>query len=126
MSGFVESAIRKTITPGEWLKTPDTYKGAPFQVANIDSDGIILLFGKKRTPTRITWKCLEGIPAFLRGKGWVVIGTIFYTWSNPATLDGYLKEWINRGTAGWVAAVLEKAGVVEIDRNRPMRVRLKQ
>ena len=124
MPGPVQSAIRKQIAPSAWLQTPDTYKSAPFQVAAIDSDGIILLFGKKKTPTRITWKCLEGIPAFLRGKGWVIIGTVFDVASKPSTLDGYLKGWIKRGTAGWVAAVLEKAGIVEINRKRPLRVRL--
>jgi hypothetical protein len=42
----------------------------------------------------------------------------------PGTLDAYLKGWIKRTTAGWIAVVLERAGVVELDRRRPARVRL--
>lgn len=125
MPSFVESAVRSQIAPGTWLQTPDTYKSSPFQVSTIDSDGIVLPFGKKKTPTRVTWECLEGIPAFLKGKEWVEIGTVYDTGAKPDTLDGYLEGWINRGTAGWVAAVLEKAAIVGINRKRPMRVRLK-
>ena len=125
MTGSVESAIRKHTSPGQCLNTPDMRKSASFEIGRLDAEGMILLIGKKKTPTRIPWTCLEGIPAFLRGKGWVVIGTVFYVWGRPGTLDGYLKKWITTGTAGWVAAVLKKTEIVEIDRNRPMSIRLK-
>lgn len=125
MAGLVETAIRSKISPGQLLKTPDIQKSASFDVERLDTEGMVLLFGKKKTPTKISWQCLEGIPAFLKGKGWVEVGTVYYTSANPGTLDEYLKGWINRGTAGWVASVLEEAGIVEIDRNRPIRVRLK-
>jgi len=39
-------------------------------------------------------------------------------------LDGYLKRWIKRQTANYVAVVLERAGVLELDRERPAHVRL--
>jgi len=39
-------------------------------------------------------------------------------------LDGYLKRCIKRQTANYVAVVLERAGVLELDRERPARVRL--
>lgn len=52
------------------------------------------------------------------------IGSKYETTADPGTLDGYLKGCIKRATAGWVAAVLESADVVEIDRGRPARVRL--
>ena len=39
-------------------------------------------------------------------------------------LDGYLKRWIKRQTANYVAVVLERAGVLELDRERPAQVRL--
>jgi hypothetical protein len=39
-------------------------------------------------------------------------------------LDGYLKRWIKRQTANYVAVVLERAGVLELDRDRPARIRL--
>jgi len=124
MPGPVETAIRSKISPGQLLKTLDIQKSAPFEVKSMNTEAIILLFGKKKTPTKISWQCLEGIPAFLKGKGWVEVGTVYYTRANPGTLDEYMKGWINRGTAGWVAAVLEKVGIVEVDRNRPIRVRI--
>ncbi|MGE5289014.1 MAG: hypothetical protein ACM3ML_17800 [Micromonosporaceae bacterium] len=39
-------------------------------------------------------------------------------------LDGYLKGWIKRQTANYVAVVLERAGVLDRDRERPAQVRL--
>jgi len=44
--------------------------------------------------------------------------------SQAGSLDEYLKRFLSRATAGWVAAVLERADVLEIDRSRPARVRL--
>jgi hypothetical protein len=44
--------------------------------------------------------------------------------TGPGTLDEYLKTYLKRATAGWVAVVLEHAGVVAIDRSRPARVKL--
>ena len=37
-------------------------------------------------------------------------------------LDGYLKGWIKRQTANYVAVVLERAGGLELDRQRPAQV----
>ena len=39
-------------------------------------------------------------------------------------LDGYLKGWIERRTANYVAVVLERAGILELNRERPAPVRL--
>ena len=59
------------------------------------------------------------------GSGWVPIGGVYDTTAISGTLDAYLKRFIKRVTAGWVAALLERAGVVQIDRGRPSRVRLR-
>ena len=120
--GPVTRAITSNIHPGDKLHTPA--QGAEFEVTQIDGDGIVLLLGKKQAWTPLRWDCLEGVPVFLRGKGWVDIGSKFDTSADPSTLDGYLKNCIKRATAGWVAVVLERSGVVEIDRGRPARVRL--
>jgi hypothetical protein len=37
---------------------------------------------------------------------------------------GYLKGWIKRQTANYVAVMLERAGVVELNRERPAQIRL--
>jgi hypothetical protein len=68
---------------------------------------------------------LEGVGTTLAGGGWMTIGSVYDTRAVSGTLDAYLKRFINRATAGWVAALLEKAGVVQIDRGRPSRVRLR-
>lgn len=90
----------------------------------MDSRGVVLLLGKQQTPTPISWSVLEGMVGFLEGRSWVTIGSVFDTQGDDRTLDGYLKRSIKRATAGWVAALMERASVVEIDRDRPARVRL--
>ena len=99
----------------------------PFVVERIDSRGVVLLLGPERTATPIAWDCWEGIPKYLRSKGGEIdIGGRYTVAGNPGTLDAYLKPcaW-GRATAGWVAAVLEVAGVVDIIRTRPARARLR-
>ena len=122
--GPVEKAIRQNVTQGDVLHTPDKAKAAPFQIEGLDNECIVFLIGRKKTRTPIPWGCLEGIPNFLRGKDWIPIGTVYDTHIDAGTLDGYLKQYIKRATAGWVAVVLGKAGLIEIDRTRPMHVRL--
>ena len=121
--GPVERAVRSAVQPGQVLRTPT--RSAPFRVAQIDQDGIVLLLGKGRWATRLSWSCLEGIVPYIREHGGVVdIGGRHQVVGRPGTLDGYLKTCVNRTTAGWVAVVLETAGVVSIERTRPARVRL--
>lgn len=119
----VEEAIRASVREGQLLHTPT--RQAPFQVERIDSDGVVLLLGKGRWSTRISWKCLEGVVPYLRQHGGIVdIGGRHEVQGRPGTLDGYLKGYVNRTTAGWVAVLLETAGVVEIVHSRPARVRI--
>jgi len=92
-------------------------------VEQLDAEGLSLLFGPKKTRTLLTWRCLEGIPGYLRGRGWELVGANRDV-NGDYGLDGYLKGWMKRQTANYVAVVLERAGVVELDRERPARVRL--
>lgn len=119
----VESAIRASLHPPADLRTPA--QGARFTFQEMNTDGIVLLLGAKRAHTALDWECLEGIPDYLRGKGWMKIGTKFEVNGEAHTLDIYLKACIKRATAGWVAALLEAAGIVEISRNRPAELRLR-
>ena len=93
-------------------------------MADISDEGVVLLLGEKEARTPLSWACLEGVADFLAGAGWVTVGGVYDTGGSPGTLDGYLKGWIKRATAGWVAVLLEAAGVVELDRARPARIRL--
>ncbi len=121
MSDSVEHAIRTSVVAGSRLPTPTGQ--AAFLVDELRPDCLVLLLGEKRAYTPLAWECLEGIPGFLRGRGWVLIGANRHLPGDASTLDGYLKTCMKRQTANYVAVVLERAGVVEIDRTRPARVR---
>ena len=119
----VEQAIRLHVHPGQVLHTPS--RKAPFVVERIDSDGVVLLLGKGQWWTRIRWECLEGVIPYIRQHGGIVdIGGQHAVKGRPGTLDGYLKGCLKRTTAGWVAVLLETAGIVGILRTRPARVRI--
>lgn len=107
------------------LYTPS--RRAPFTVGRIDNEGVVLLLGKGQWATRLSWECLEGVIQFLeRHGGEVRIGGRHDVQGNPGTLDEHLKGCVNRTTAGWVAAMLEEAEVVDIVAARPARVRLRR
>ena len=119
--GPVEIAIRGTVHEGDRLSTPA--QSEPFWVAKISGDGIVLELGKKRTATFFAWACIEGVLPFLEQYGRVRINGSGKSQNIvQGTLDGYLKGHVNRLTAGWIAALLEKAGVVTVDRTRPAHV----
>jgi hypothetical protein len=85
---------------------------------------LVLLLGAKEAWTPLPRRAMEDIPDFVRGRGWVVVGSIYSNQSQPGSLDEYLKAFLKRTTAGWVAVLLEHAGVLSIDRNRPAHVKL--
>lgn len=120
--GPVEKAIRGSLHEGDILSTPS--QDAPFVVGTIDHRGVVLLFGKQRTKTRFSWSVLEGARTQFGHSSWIVIGGRHDVEGNPGTLDGYLKEYVKRNTAAWVASLLEAAGVIEIDRGSPVRIRV--
>lgn len=119
----VEAAVRGAVSPGDRLVTPSGR--GQFTVAGYTSDGLVLLLGEKETRARVPWQALEQIPDLLRDRGWVLIGGVYSTGSTPDSLDEHLKKFLKTATAGWVAVILEKAGVVTVDRARPARVRLR-
>jgi hypothetical protein len=117
----VEAAIRASVRSGEVLPTPTGT--ATFVVDKMDADGLSLLLGPKMTRTLLTWCCLEGVPGYLRGQGWVPVGANRDVHGNYG-LDGYLKRCVKRQTANYVAVVLERAGLLDLSRGRPAQVRL--
>lgn len=122
MPGPVERSMRAGFTSGSTLRTFG--RGAQFGVGEIDDRGIVLKLGQQQAHTRLSWECLEGAADFLRGRGWVRVGGARTAEGERGTLDEYLKRHIKRDTARWVARVLAEAGVVEVDRRPPLRVRL--
>jgi hypothetical protein len=118
--GPAQAAIREKIVDGRKLGTP--VQGKPFTVQNVADKGMTLLLGEKEASTFFPWTVLEGALDFIDGNGWVTIGSSYEVSAASGTLDSYLKQYINRATAGWVAAVFEAAGLIRIDRQPPARV----
>ncbi len=123
--GAVESAVRRSISNGQLLHTPSRH--APFVVAKVDDEGVVILLGEGRGAIRLSWDCLEGlIPFIISHGGEVPIGGRYQVEGNPGTLDEHLKGCVKTTTAGWVAAMLEEAEVLQINRVLPATVRLIQ
>jgi hypothetical protein len=119
----VEDAVRGAVSPRDLLATPSGR--AHFTVAEYTAHGIVLLLGQKQARTPLPWQALEQVPDFLRGRGWVLIGSLYSTDGTPGSLDAHLKTFLKTTTAGWIAVVLEKAGVITVDRTRPARIKLR-
>lgn len=121
--GPVERAVRSHLEAGQELATPGQAK--PFWVETLDDRGLVLLLGKGRWRTAIPWQALEGVADLLRGRGWVRTSGSYSLDDDTTTLSGYLKQFVNRETANWVAVALTEAGVLDLDRSRPIRARLR-
>lgn len=63
---------------------------------------------------------------FLKGRGWVRAGGAFSVDGEPGTVDDYLKTFTKTLVSRWLAVVLERAGIVEVDAGPPLRVRLRR
>jgi hypothetical protein len=122
VTGRVEGVVRGAVSPGDALATPSG-RGR-FTVARYTTDGLVLLLGQKEAWTPLPWRALEEVPDFLRGRDWVLIGSVYSTDSHQGSLDEHLKRFLKRATAGWVAVVLERAAVITIDRSRPATIKL--
>ena len=124
----VERAIRETfqgpLAPPVTLRTYGQHK--PFRLREIDARGIVMLLGDGETYVRLSWKCLEGIPDFLLGRGWVRVGGSKRKSGEVGTLDEYLKRNCTTTLVSrWLVVVLTRAGVVDVREERPLRVRLR-
>ncbi len=93
-------------------------------LSRLGTERLVLLLGANQAHTPLPWSCLEGIPDFLRDRGWVRTGSKFSTDADEGTLDAYLKKCLKRSTANWVAEVLRRAGVVEISAATPVSLKL--
>lgn len=119
--------IVNVIPIGSKLETPTGR--AEFVVSHIGQKNIILQVGEKEF--KIPAKCFEYGPGFLKDEDWVYIGAEHQTnneeTSEEETFDTYLKNFTQgKSVSSYVAPILEKAGIAEIDRNRPARIRLKK
>lgn len=120
--GPVECAVRAAIPERTIL--PTVVRAAPFEVEALEERHIVLRVGKRRTSTTVRWEQLEDVPSFLAKRGWVEIGSRYEVVGDPTTLDGFLKQDMKRSGASYVATILERASVIEVDREPPARVQL--
>jgi hypothetical protein len=119
--GPVRTLVSARVDAGTRLSTFSA--GKPFTVSEVDDEGVVLLLADKhRTP--ITWGILEGVAIFIREQRKVRVGSGYTVEGEAGTLDGYLKPYVQRAVAGWVAVLLEVAGVVRINTERPATIRL--
>lgn len=123
--GPVERAIRTTFSAPVTLET--LAQGRPFTLAAIDGEGILLVLGETGSVARVSWECLDGVPAFLQQHpGWIRAGGRHVATGEPGTLDEHLKRDLQAHVANYVTRVLRDAGIVEVDRGRPVRLRLRR
>ena len=116
----VMQILTAKLKAGDILLTP--IRRNKFKVESISPSDITLILGKGwRTP--IPADCWNGIPYYLKGKGWVEIGAIHGV-SKPGTLENYIDGFIPRSAGNYVTSILEHTGIVEIDRRLPSKVRL--
>jgi hypothetical protein len=121
--GPVRQAIQARMRAPRTLYTLGQNK--PFELSAIDDDGIVLMLGRGRWHTRLTWDCLESIVPFMRAQpGWVPAGGKFSVAGEPGTLDQHLKRYLKRDVARWVVLVLRDAGVAETSERPALHVRL--
>ena len=109
------------ILPGTVLKTPSRHSS--FRVESVDSGGVMLRVGAG-WPICVPKDCWEGIPDFLRGRGWVLIGA---THGDPphGSLDDYLQKFTHgTSAASYVVPILERILLVQVDKGKPGKIRL--
>jgi hypothetical protein len=121
--GSVEQAFRAQLRAPSTLRTIG--RGAPFVLRAIGHSGIVIELGAKRTPTSVSWSCLESIPGYLRANpGWVKSGGVHSANAEPGTLDAHLKGFYYRDIANWIVVLLRDAGIVDVDPGPPLRLRM--
>ena len=117
--------VTREIHSGMVLYTP--VRRASFTIDSVETDKVVFFVGAK-TRIKIPRACWDGIPTFLRSKGWVMIGSRHDT-APSGTFEEYLDQWWSQGKthasgASYVVPVLEHLGIVEVDHNMPSKVRL--
>ena len=100
-----------------------------FKVKSVDDKEVV--FFVRKTNIEVSKQCWNGIPNFLKNKGWVLIGAnhIASTKLDEGTLEKYLRYYTTskskHSQASYVAPLLEYLKIVDVDHNRPSKIKLK-
>ncbi len=118
--------ITREIRVGMIFHTP--VRQASFTIDSIDGEHITFLVGAK-TRIKIPRACWNGVPDFLRGRGWVEIGAK-HDVAPIGTFEEYLDRFWEEGKthasgASYVVPVLEHIGLVEVDHTVPSKISLR-
>ncbi len=114
-------AVLQKIRPGDALKTPDDRTGKPFTIASVDPEAVAVKTAKGGR-VRISLFTFDSAVKYLsdlgiRGDRWLE--------AKDEDFQMVLNMENDRvRAASYVLAILERAGLVEIDGSRPNRVRL--
>jgi hypothetical protein len=118
--------IKQQVRQGLILKTP--YEKETFIVKSVDSDKIVFFI--KTIPIEVSKDSLNGVPEFLKNKGWGPIGAAHVHSKNISkfTLERYLRDTTpsksKHSQGSYVASLLEFSEIVEVKHTRPTMVKL--
>ena len=125
---MVFDRILNEVPVGLVLRTP--VQGKKFKVVAKEPERLVFLAGI--THIEVSKDCWNGVPDFLKGKGWVEIRAehVVLEKLREGSFERYLREHsVNdksrESQACYVVPLLEHIGIVEIDPSPPSRVRLK-
>lgn len=126
VSMTVFDRIMKEIRSGTVLYTP--VQNRQFTIKSVDAEKLVFFVGAK-TKIEVPKACWNGIPDFLKGRDWVRIGAKHECTRKVliGSLERYLDECPNKTSASagsYVASVLKHLKIVEVDHQRPSKVRL--
>ena len=113
--------IKRNISPKTVLYTPS--RRFPFTVEKVDAEGVTFRVGAGKWKITVPAECLEGVPNYLKGRGWVKIGAVHGT-ADKGTLEAYLDKYVLRSSSSYVVPLLDQIGVVKVQHSRPAKIKL--
>jgi len=115
-------AVLEKIHQGDALKTPDSRTGKPFSIASVDAEGVAVRTARGGR-VRISLFTFDSAVKYLADLG---IRNDRWLETKDEDFQAVLNmENDHVRAASYVLAILERAGLVDIDSNRPNRVRLR-
>lgn len=120
--------ITSEVHAGLQLKTPSLNK--PFTVKAVEADRVVFFI--KTMEIAVSKDSWNGLPDFLKDKSWVKIGAKHEAspYVDDFTLEKYLRKTTEskskHSQASYVAPLLEYLRIVQVDRDRPTKIRLIQ
>lgn len=113
----IEKAVRSRVSTRIVLPTPTG--DDRFTVDGIANKGPVRPLGEKESRMLIPRAALEGAPGLVSARACSTIVGVHSQFADPTTLDGYMKRFVNRATAGSVASLLGRARLVQLNRDFP-------